>query len=301
MSIGYNQNRDRWATRATEWVLYALAYAARALTWFASTWVLAHGLAKLGSWLVLAIPALRKRAEDNLRLVYPDLSQHKRTALLRDATRNFIYLAVEYAHLDRFIRKVDIVHHGIEHLQAAHASGKGAILVTAHYGNWEAIRIAAKREGYEVGIIYRAFNNRYLDRFTMNMIPDAGTPVLQKGGGMRQLVQHVRDGGMMMILVDQRNSGAPFIDFMGHPAETVTSAADIARRTGAALIPARAVRDPSERQFHVTFEPAIAGDDGIEMMTEVNRRISAWVHEHPGHWFWFHRRWKSTSRSVNRP
>ena len=173
----------------------------------------------------------------------------------------------------------------------------GAIIVTAHYGNWEAIRVAAKRDGREVGIIYRAFNNRYLDRFTMNMIPDAGSPVLQKGSGMRQLVQHVRRGGMVMILVDQRNTGAPFIDFMGQPAETVTAAADIAVRTGAALIPARAVRDVAAERFDVTFEKPITGTDSVEMMSEVNRRISAWVEEYPAQWFWFHRRWRSTSRS----
>ena len=102
---------------------------------------------------------------------------------------------------------------------------------------------------------------------------------------------------MIMILVDQRNSGAPFIDFMGQPAETVTAAADIAVRTGAALIPARAVRDVREERFDVTFEAPVTGTDGLAMMTEVNRRISAWVEEYPVQWFWFHRRWKSNTRS----
>ncbi len=301
MSEGYNQVRDRWSTRAIEWSMYAMAWTARTLTWYMSTWALARALSVIGCRLALVIPGVRRRADDNLQLVYPTMQKPERTRLIREAARQFIYLAIEYAHLDRFIRRVSVRHHGIEHLSAAHDAGKGAVIVTAHYGNWEAIRVAAKREGYEIGIIYRAFNNRYLDDFTMNMIPQAGEPVLQKGQGMRQLVSHVRRGGMMMILVDQRNSGAPFIDFMGQPAETVTAAADIAARTGAALIPARAVRDVSDRRFDVTFEAPVTGTDGVAMMTEVNRRITAWVAEQPAHWFWFHRRWKSTSRSVDRP
>lgn len=301
MSEGYNQSRERWSTRALEWVLYALAWLSRAVTWYFSTWILAKILGAIGCRLALVIPAFRKRAEDNLKLIYPKMHNAERRALVREAARSFIHLAIEYAHLDRFIRRVEIRHSGIEHLSAAHQAGKGAIIVTAHYGNWEAIRIAAKREGYEVGIIYRAFNNRYLDAFTMDMIPQAGQPVLQKGQGMRQLVQHVRKGGMMMILVDQRNSGAPFIDFMGQPAETVTAAADMAVKLGASLIPARAVRDMKERRFDVTFETPVTGEDSVAMMTEVNRRITTWIAEQPAHWFWFHRRWKSNSRSKARP
>lgn len=299
MSEGYNQSRNRWSTRAIEWVLYAAAGLARALTWFAPTWFLARVLGAIGSRLVLLIPPFRQRAEENIRMIYPEMKRSERWSMIREAACNFIYMTVEYAHFDRFIKRAEFRHDGIQHLAQAHDSGKGAVIVTGHYGNWEAIRLAAMREGYEVGIIYRAFNNRYLDRFTMKMIPKAGTPVLQKGGGMRQLVQHVRKGGMIMILVDQRNSGAPLIDFMGHPAETVTAAADIAARTGAALIPARAVRQVTNQRFDVTFETPVTGTDSLQMMEQVNRRLTSWVREYPGHWFWFHRRWKSTSRSLS--
>ena len=301
MSEGYNQVRDRWSTRALEWAMFAAAWSFRAVSWYIPVWTLSRWFGAAGCRLVLIIPAFRKRVDDNLKLVYPKMQAAERRTLVREAARCFIHLAVEYAHLDRFIKRLEVRHSGIQHLAEAHAKGKGAIIVTAHYGNWEAIRVAAKREGFELGIIYRAFNNRYLDAFTMDMIPDSGQPVLQKGGGMRQLVSHVRRGGMMMILVDQRNSGAPFIDFMGQPAETVTAAADMAAKLGAALIPARAVRDMREKRFDVTFEAPVTGTDSIAMMTEVNRRITTWVAEQPAHWFWFHRRWKSTTKSVERP
>ena len=300
MSRGYNQIRDRWSTRAGEWLLYFAAWFAQQMTRLLPIWFLSRWLGAIGCRLALLLPALRKRAEDNLKLIYPNMQSDERRTIIREAARCFIHLAVEYAHLGRFIKQVEIRHRGIEHLSKAHEAGKGAIIVTAHYGNWEAIRIAAKREGFEVGIIYRAFNNRYLDAFTMNMIPQAGQPVLQKGGGMRQLVAHVRRGGMIMILVDQRNSGAPFIDFLGQPAETVTAAADMAVKLGAALIPARAIRDMQEQRFEVTFEAPVTGTDSVEMMGEVNRRITAWIAQQPAHWFWFHRRWKSTSRSQAR-
>ena len=117
---------------------------------------------------------------------------------------------------------------------------------------------------------------------------------------MRQLVSHVARGGFVMILVDQRNSGAPFLDFLGHPAETVTAAADLAHRTGAALIPARAVRNVAAGRFDVLFEPPVTGEEPLGMMQQVNDRIGTWITEFPDQWFWFHRRWLSTIRSRAR-
>ena len=290
---GYVHQRDRWTVRAGEWVLFALALGFRWLTWPVPDWRLSGFCAPVGGALAVAVPSFRRRAEDNLALVWPDRAAAERRRLVRAAGAEFTRLMVEYARLDRFLRDLRVEMTGAEHLLAAREAGRGAVLVSAHYGNWEAARIAALRLGCETGIIYRPFNNRYLDRFTLELIPVAGRPVLQKGRqGMRQLVRHVGRGGFVMILVDQRNTGAPLIDFLGRPAETATAAAELALKTGAALIPARATRNTPARRFEVVFEPPVTGGDARAMMEEVNRRIRAWIEEHPEQWFWFHRRWR---------
>ena len=102
-----------------------------------------------------------------------------------------------------------------------------------------------------------------------------------------------------MILVDQRNSGAPMIDFLGQPAETVTAAADLAVSSGCMLIPAVALRDTRHRRFSVVFEEPVTGDDAVEMMTAVNRRLGRWIEQYPEQWFWFHRRWRVTRPGVD--
>ncbi len=302
MSRSYYSVRDRWSTRAGQWVLYALAWIFLCAIWPFSTWAVTRALAPVGGLLATVIPGWRRRADANLSLVWPEIGVSDRRALIYQIGAQFTRLTLEYIRLDRFIKEVRLTVTGAEHLAAAQSAGRGTILVTAHYGNWEAARLAAKQAGVETGIIYRAFNNRYIDRYAFNLIPITGVPVLQKGRkGARQLVKHVLDGGAIMILVDQRNSGAPYLDFMGHPAETVTAAADLAHRTGAALIPARAVRVVEERRFEVSFEEPITGPDPHTMMQQVNARIGAWVEEHPDQWFWFHRRWRSTARSKPLP
>ncbi len=279
-----------------------MAWSFRWVTRPLPVWTLARLAAPVGGVLALVVPSFRRRAEANLALVWPDRPPAEHRRIARAAGAAFTRLMVEYTHLDRFLRDLGIEVEGAENLRAARAAGRGAVLVTAHYGNWEAARLAALRLGCETGIIYRAFNNRYLDRFTMGLIPAAGRPVLQKGRqGMRQLIRHVGRGGFVLILVDQRNSGAPFIDFLGQPAETVTAAAELALKTGAALIPVRATRNVVARRFDVVFEPPVTGGDAAAMMADVNRRIGVWIEERPEQWFWFHRRWRQTMRSRSLP
>ena len=294
----YSQARHHWRTRVGEWLLFALAWSVRQITRAIPFWWLSGALARPAGWVTVQIPGLRRRALHNLERVWPDkpAAEHRRIA--RAAAEHFTRLSVEYAHLDRFARQVEIHTEGIEHLEAARAAGQGAILVTAHFGNWEAARLAALRAGCPTGIIFRRFNNRYLTRFTMGLIPCCGEPVLQKGRkGMRKLVAHVARGGFVMILVDQRNSGAPFLDFLGHPAETVLAAAELADRTGAALIPVRAVRNVRDRRFDVSIEPPVERATPHEAMQAVNDRIGEWIEEAPEQWLWFHRRWRQTARS----
>ncbi|MEO0821579.1 MAG: hypothetical protein AAF074_14270 [Pseudomonadota bacterium] len=297
MSEAYDKARERWHMRWREAVLFGLAEGFRRATLLVDLWWLTRTIGGLAGWLLPRLPGTRRRMARNLDTVWPEMGDAERARLMRGASDHFARLCVEYAHLPRFARDVSLEVEGLEVLAAAKAAGKGAILVTAHYGNWEAARLAAKRAGFETGIIYRAFNNRYLDRYTMALIGLAGEPVMQKGPkGMRAMVAHVTRGGFVMVLVDQRTTGAPLIPFLGVPAETLTVAASLSRRTGAPVIPARARRADDRGRFAVRFEPAIAEDAPEAMMGEVNRRIGAWIAEDPDQWFWLHRRWRRVAQ-----
>jgi len=296
---GYQQVKDRWSTRAGEWISFALAWCFVRATGPVPIWTLAGILAPIGSFLAVVIPGARTRVMENLDYVWPDLTAGEKRRILKATGAEFIRLVIEYVRFSIPKENVEVRVTGIEHLEAARDAGMGAVLVTAHLGNWEAIRLAAQRAGCESGIIYRAFNNRYVDRYARNLIAGLGEPVLHKGRrGMRRLVAHVAHGGTMLIVVDQRTTGAPMLPFLGKPAETVTAAAALAARTGAALIPAVARRNVDERCFEVIFEPPVTGPNPEQMMSTVNDRISCWIEETPEQWFWFHHRWKTTAPNT---
>ncbi|MDD2868230.1 lysophospholipid acyltransferase family protein [Neomegalonema sp.] len=245
-----------------------------------------------------------KRARRNLDHVWPQAGPGSRREWRRGVYDNFARSIVEYPHLARIAADPDrLTIEGAEHLLAAKAAGRGAILATAHFGQWEAVRLAARRLGWETGLIYRRFNNPLVDAQALRLARTGGEPVVTRGAsGLLRFVRHLKRGGAMAILADHRMDGirAPFL---GREASSSTAAAEIALSTGAALIPARGERLGGAR-FRAVFEPPIlpppilpqeggaTPQEAAEAMTlALNARYEAWIQSAPGQWFWLHRRW----------
>lgn len=250
-------------------------------------------LGRIGRFVVPNSPFAR-RIVDNVALVKPTMETEAVRALQRDVGAQFGRTVAEYVRLPTLAqmperREVE----GLEHLRAAMAAGRGVVIASAHFGNWEQIRMAAQDAGIEVGIIYRAFNNQTFDWISQTRIRCAGEPVLHKGReGMRAMLALLRRGGAILVLMDQHISGGAPLPFMGQPATTLTAIPALCRRSKAVLLPARALRAADGSRFHIRFEPPIPPTDPEDMARAINERIEAWVEEAPGQWFWLHQRWR---------
>lgn len=252
-------------------------------------WVV-RGVGALGRRLLPVWPSARRIA-DNLALTG---AGHDPAALTRAVGDNFGRTIAEFVRLPAVLARPDRRHvEGIEHLQAALAAGRGVVVASAHFGNWEMLRAAARDAGIELALIYRAFNNRSFDRLVLWRLRAAGEPVLHKGRpGMRALLAHLRKGGAILVLMDQHASGGAWLPFLGRPAATATAIAALCRRSGAVLLPAVAERRADGLSFAIRFEPPVPEGDPETMTAAVTDRIAAWVAAAPGQWFWLHRRWR---------
>ena len=252
-------------------------------------------------------PALRKRALANLRLAMPELdaSQHRRivTGLADHLARN----AVEYLHLADLRDDPDrIAMTGADHLETARAAGHGAVLVTGHLGNWEAVRAACARLDWPPAIIYRQFNDPVIDAEAQRVMRALDAPILHKGKrGTLGLLRHIRKGGAAMILTDQRFNGAPQLPFFGQLAKTALAPAEIAQEYGAALLPVCGIRRGRSSRFDVTIDPPLilgSGDSAaLDAMGAVNLRLETWIRETPDQYFWLHNRWGKKALADARP
>ena len=247
---------------------------------------------------------LRRRAERNLSYALPELSDDEREETLTGMFDCLTRTIIEYRYLRRLSTEPGRYEvSGLEHLEAARERGKGAVLVTGHFGNWEMIRIAFARHGWPPALIYRAFNNPIFDDKAAEMMRVTDAPVFHKGKrGTLGLLRHVRAGGCALILTDQRFSRAPELPFFGQPARTSLGASEIALNYGAALLPVRCERVGRTSKFHVEIEPPIdvEGKSAETVTSEINSRLEAWVRHRPEQYFWMHNRWGKRALRQNR-
>lgn len=182
---------------------------------------------------------------------------------------------------------------GVAALAEAQAAGRPVLLITGHFGNYEAARAALTVRGYSIGGLYRPMNNGYFNRHYVATMESFGGPVFPRGPkGVGKFVRHLRSGGQGVLLTDQYFAAGEQLDFLGKPAPTSLSAAEMALKYDTVLIPFYARRLESGLDFDVTLEAPIAHSDAKTMTQALNDSLAAQVTQHPEQWFWIHRRWK---------
>lgn len=237
----------------------------------------------------------RARARANLALVWPDLPEKRRARIADEALDNAGRALIEnYSTADLLAlgRATTPQGPGLAALELAQAAKRPVILVTGHFGNYEAARAALVARGHAIGGLYRPMANPYFNAHYVRTMKAFGGPVFAQGRqGTTGFVRHLKAGGILVLLFDQKAPGDWF-DFLGQPARTATSAADLALRYGAELIPFYAIRQPDGLHFRVEMEAPVPHSDAVTMTEALNRSLEARIEADPGQWFWVHRRWK---------
>lgn len=238
----------------------------------------------------------RARALANLAHVFPEMPLADRRRIAEGVAENVGRTLIENYSTAEFtarMAKLQVQGPGLAALKAAQAAGQPVILVTGHFGNYEAARAALVARGYEIGGLYRPMKNVYFNDHYVKTMEAFGGPVFAQGRrGTAGFVRHLRAGGMLVLLFDQHVRNEPVLDFLGQPARTPTSSADLAKRYGALLLPFYATRAEDGVSFIVELEAPVPHGGSEAMMQALNDGLAARVRARPEQWFWFHNRWK---------
>jgi KDO2-lipid IV(A) lauroyltransferase len=252
------------------------------------------------SRVIAPLAGYRRRIRDNLALVLPDLPPDEVERILRAVPDNVGRTVIEIYSGPEFIAHA--VRHpltggGVAALEAAHKAGRPVILVTGHFGNYDASRAALIARGYRVGALYMPMGNRYFNEHYVQAISGIGKPLFPRGRtGLAAMVRHLRSGGMLGMLVDQHMSHGEELSFFGRQAMTALSAAELALKYDALLVPTYAVRKADGLSFDIIVEPPIPEGTPEAMTQALNDSLEALVRQHLDQWFWIHRRWKGKPR-----
>ncbi|SMH32484.1 lysophospholipid acyltransferase family protein [Maritimibacter sp. HL-12] len=240
-------------------------------------------------------PPARRRFDREAKRVFPDMTRRDRTKLGQEMGRHMGRTLFEIYHCAEFHtqhQKFRASGPGLDALRAAQAAGKGAIIVSGHFGQWEAVRAAIKMYGLESGAVYRPHKNRHYERRIRAGIEAGGKPILATGHvGTRALVRHLRAGGIIAILLDEKYAEGVPLPFLGHDALTSLSAAQLALKYDLPMIPAYGIRIDDGDAFRVDFEAPIPHSDSITMTRAFNDSLSSRIMAHPAQWYWMLRRW----------
>lgn len=288
-------------------LLYALASLVTRLPW---AW-----LRRVGD--AVAARAIRRDSREsrvvrrNLELAYPHLLPAERDQLHGETLRSTARQALEtlrlwtrpHAHNLALIRE----RHGIGHLDAAIAAGRGVIIAAPHFGNWELLNqwLAARTP---LAILYappdsaigEAFLNRVRSAHAVDGAPERVIQVRADATAVRQLLRRLKEGGVVGILPDQqpKSGDGEFAPFFGVQALTMTLLGRLAQRTGATVLMAWCERIDSAAaagpRFALHIEPAptgIADPDPARAVAALNAAVERIARREPAQYQWTYKRY----------
>lgn len=240
----------------------------------------------------------RRRALEHLSFALPDLPEDER---IRIARASFLAAGMNLAELLHLLKrsKKQILRHleiqGWENVAAAKSSGRPILILTGHCGNWELIGTALYEGGVPPAAVARPLDDAGLQQLLVDLRDHLGTTTIARGtrGAARQLLEVLRRGGALAMLIDQDTKvDGVWVPFFGRPAFTPVGAAEIALRQKANVIPSFIERRPDGNHL-VRFLPALdLPPDPRNATALMTAKIEEQVRRRPEQWVWWHKRWR---------
>ena len=191
---------------------------------------------------------------------------------------------------------------GLDTFIQAFERGKGVLVLTGHFGNWEVATIAGILNYPQVHgrfhFVRRPIKPRWLDALVARRFGRSGFGVIGKRGSLDGIVERLEKGDIVVFPFDQYAAEGIDVDFFGEPVGTFKSLAVLALASGATVLPAASWRQRDGRHVLRFEEPvtAVDVDDTNESIRRTTRAYNAALERlivrHPEQWWWVHRRWR---------
>ena len=239
-----------------------------------------------------------KHLEQSLEITQPMASQ-----LVRRSFQNIGKNLMEFMQLPRMSAETLhqlVTFEGREHIDKALAQGRGAIILTAHFGNWELLGAKILADGYTIRGITRQLRSKRLETIVSSYREKVGWQGIDRDRSVREVLRCLNRNELIAILadVDTRTRGI-FVDFFGRPAYTPYSPVAFALRTGAAILPTFIIRQPDDSHRAIVEAPLPLQQSGKkeeDLLVNTQRFtkvIESYIRHYPEQWIWMHERWKT--------
>ena len=270
----------------------------------------AQGLgARLGLVAYRLFGSRRRIALENLDRAFPDANEGEIDRIARGAFRNYGITFIELLWAPNFTassfdRLISAEHKRI--INDLHARGKGLVVLTAHFGNWELTALSLTHlSGLPVSVLVQTQNNELADRVISAHRSLFGNRLIPRGVSVREILKTLDQGGIIAMAADQSGpKEGVFVPFFGRSAATPQGPAVFALRGRVPILMAFLLRkgDGTYELFleQVPMEDLLEHTDAN--VAELTRRHTAMlereIRTHADQWLWMHRRWKNTRDEI---
>ena len=230
------------------------------------------------------------------------VTRAQRTRIARGVFSNLGQNAMEWMVLPRLSSRALqqlIASAGVEHLRHVLQQGRGAIMVTAHFGDWELISPYLRTLGFEGGVVARRLRYPEYERFLHSLRGARGIQTLTRGS-LKEVATLLRANQLVGMLPDQDIDSLEgvFVNFFGRPAHTPVGPAALSLMTGAPIVPCFMIRQGPT--FQLVIDPPIPMPQTSDRAAALTQLTQAWsgiveryIRQYPDQWVWMHRRWKT--------
>jgi KDO2-lipid IV(A) lauroyltransferase len=244
----------------------------------------------------------RKATGDNLKAIFPDKPDKEIRKLRKGISRNFAKYLVDFFRFSKidpeYIEK-NIRIENINYIDQILGLGKGAIIVTAHLGNWELGGAVIALKGYPFWAVALPHKYKKVDDFFRTQREAKGVMVIPLGKAVRQSLEVLKSNKALALVGDRDFSEKGLIlDFFGKPAIFPQGPAALALKTGATIITGFMVRNDDD-SFTLTFEKPIdfvptgnKDNDLINLTVQYKQILERYIRKYPDQWYVFRKFWK---------
>ena len=185
---------------------------------------------------------------------------------------------------------------GLENLNKIKREKRRAVFISGHFNNFELMALQIEKAGINLCAIYRPLNNVFLNK-TMEEIREnfiCKNQIKKGRSGTRQIIENIKKGNSVALMIDQRVREGIKINFFGKPASTTTIPAQLIKKYKCDLVPIYIERRKNNYFKMFVSEPIkIRDNKSIKEITEhLNKILEKMILKNVDQWIWTHDRWK---------
>lgn len=250
------------------------------------------------------LPIRKSTAINNLKLAFPKKSESEIKEIVKGCYVNVITVIAEFF----YMRKLQVNElskflqvENLELINEKLKAGKGVIVISGHFGNWELTAFGVNRlSGHTINVVVKEQSNKRVDEGINKIRSSGGNRMIEMKNSLREILTVLKNNGVVAMLGDQSAPKENIkVDFFIKDVPTFEGTAKIAIKTGAAVLFAVSTRNDDgtySLKFHEidTSKYKDASEESVKALTQehVNLLIE-YIKMRPDHWLWFHRRFKN--------